>query len=246
MPEPALTTCTSRPRPARGIVVVNSPGANSISVAELAMAQILALARKLPRRRRLDEARRLGQEKLHGGGDSRQGSGARRPGPHRPGRGRRARAFEMMVIAHDPFVAPRCRGARDCHGVARQSVRRGGLPVAPSAVDGERGTSSTPIGWPGARRDPHRQHRARRPDRRRRARVAAIQTGHVGGAALDTKRSRRRTRRCRSCRRSWPVRILPRPPARARSWSADTISTLRDFLKDGTIRNSVNFPPTPR
>ena len=33
---------------ARGIVVVNSPGANSISVAELAMAPILALARKLP------------------------------------------------------------------------------------------------------------------------------------------------------------------------------------------------------
>ena len=26
----------------------------------------------------------------------------------------------------------------------------------------------------------------------------------------------------------------------------DTISTLRDFLKDGTIRNSVNFPPTPK
>ena len=33
---------------ARNIVVMNAPGANSISVAELAMAQILALARKLP------------------------------------------------------------------------------------------------------------------------------------------------------------------------------------------------------
>ena len=30
----------------RGIVVMNAPGANSISVAELAMAQILALARR--------------------------------------------------------------------------------------------------------------------------------------------------------------------------------------------------------
>src|SRR5829696_8699094 len=33
---------------ARGIVVMNAPGANSISVAELAMAQLLSLARKLP------------------------------------------------------------------------------------------------------------------------------------------------------------------------------------------------------
>src|SRR5262245_34717482 len=33
---------------ARGIVVMNAPGANSISVAELAMAQLLALARKIP------------------------------------------------------------------------------------------------------------------------------------------------------------------------------------------------------
>ena len=32
----------------RNIVVMNAPGANSISVAELALAQILALARKLP------------------------------------------------------------------------------------------------------------------------------------------------------------------------------------------------------
>ena len=33
---------------ARGIVVMNAPGANSISVAELTMALLLALARKIP------------------------------------------------------------------------------------------------------------------------------------------------------------------------------------------------------
>src|SRR5262245_27157861 len=33
---------------ARGILVMNAPGANTISVAELAMAQLLALARRLP------------------------------------------------------------------------------------------------------------------------------------------------------------------------------------------------------
>jgi phosphoglycerate dehydrogenase-like enzyme len=33
---------------ARGIVVMNAPGANSVSVAELAMALVLALARHIP------------------------------------------------------------------------------------------------------------------------------------------------------------------------------------------------------
>src|SRR5882757_6245115 len=33
----------------RGIVVMNTPGANSVAVAELAIAQMLTLARQLPR-----------------------------------------------------------------------------------------------------------------------------------------------------------------------------------------------------
>ena len=78
---------------ARGIVV-ELTGREQHLGRGAAMAQILALARKLPRRRRLDEARRLGQEKLHGGGDSRQGlAGLGRIGL---AVARRARAFEMI------------------------------------------------------------------------------------------------------------------------------------------------------
>ena len=47
---------------ARGILVVNAPGANSISVAEHACALMLALARIGPRRRSGDEGRQVGKE----------------------------------------------------------------------------------------------------------------------------------------------------------------------------------------
>ena len=72
---------------ARGIVVMNAPGANSISVAELTMALMLALARKIPGRRRVDEAGQVGQEELSRRRGARQGPRARRPRPHRPGSG---------------------------------------------------------------------------------------------------------------------------------------------------------------
>src|SRR5690606_29520660 len=53
---------------ARGIVVLNAPGANSISVAELTMALLLALARKIPaadasmKRGEWDKKRFVGEE----------------------------------------------------------------------------------------------------------------------------------------------------------------------------------------
>ena len=48
VPAPASTTSTSPAASARGVLVVNAPGANSISVAELACALMLSLARPIP------------------------------------------------------------------------------------------------------------------------------------------------------------------------------------------------------
>ncbi len=47
-PAPASTTSTSPAASGRGVLVVNAPGANSISVAEHACALMLALARMVP------------------------------------------------------------------------------------------------------------------------------------------------------------------------------------------------------
>ena len=121
---------------ARGIVVMNAPGANSISVAELAMAQMLSLARKLPA---ADASMKQGKwDKKSFLGEEVRGKVLGLAGLGRIGQevARRAQAFEMTVIAHDPFIGREvARGTRHRAGVAGRSVRASGLPVAPHAVD---------------------------------------------------------------------------------------------------------------
>src|SRR6185437_11075869 len=90
---------------ARGILVVNTPGANSVSVAEHAWALLLALARAVPaadramKEARWDKKRFLGTELR---GKTLGVAGLGRIGQEVA---TRARAFGMRVVAHDPFIA---------------------------------------------------------------------------------------------------------------------------------------------
>src|SRR5688572_5441057 len=89
----------------RGIVVMNAPGANSISVAELALGQMLALARHLPA---ADAAMKQGKwEKKKFLGEELRDKTLGLAGLGRIGQevARRAAAFGMRLIAHDPFIS---------------------------------------------------------------------------------------------------------------------------------------------
>lgn len=88
----------------RGIAVLNAPGGNTVSTAELAFALLLGVARKLPaadhsiREGHWDRKSHRGTQ-LHGKtlgivGAGRIGSAV----------GRRAKAFGMKVIVHDPYL----------------------------------------------------------------------------------------------------------------------------------------------
>ncbi|HEX6323322.1 MAG TPA: phosphoglycerate dehydrogenase [Vicinamibacterales bacterium] len=90
---------------ARGVLVVNAPGANSVSVAELAMAMMLSLARHTPA---ADHAMKDGRwEKKAFAGIELRGKTLGLVGFGRIGQevARRAQAFEMRVVAHDPFLS---------------------------------------------------------------------------------------------------------------------------------------------
>jgi len=90
---------------ARGIVVMNAPGANSISVAELALGQMLALARHLPA---ADAAMKQGKwEKKKFLGEELRDKTLGLAGLGRIGQevARRAASFDMRLIAHDPFIS---------------------------------------------------------------------------------------------------------------------------------------------
>ena len=90
----------------RGIVVTNTPGSNAASVAEHALALMLALARSIPQ---LNAALHAGRwEKSGAGGVELRGKTLGLIGLGRVGAevARRARALEMRVLAHDPYLRP--------------------------------------------------------------------------------------------------------------------------------------------
>lgn len=89
---------------ARGVVVLNTPTASSIAVAELTMAMMLALARKIVP---ADRSVKAGQwEKSAFGGHELFGKTLGLIGFGRIGRevAQRAAAFGMAVVAYDPYV----------------------------------------------------------------------------------------------------------------------------------------------
>src|SRR5436305_6952679 len=88
-----------------GIAVMNTPGANAVAVAEHTLALMLALARHLTR---ADATTRAGKwEKKSLQGTELRGKTLGVVGLGRIGVevAKRARAFGMKVIAHDPFVS---------------------------------------------------------------------------------------------------------------------------------------------
>lgn len=88
-----------------GIAVMNTPGANAVAVAEHTLALMLALARHIVR---ADTTTRAGKwEKKSLQGTELRGKTLGIIGLGRIGMevAKRAKAFEMKLIAHDPFVA---------------------------------------------------------------------------------------------------------------------------------------------
>lgn len=87
-----------------GVVVVNTPTGNTIAAAEHAIAMLLALARRIPLADAALKAGRWVKREATGRQVYRKTLGL--VGLGKIGRevAQRARAFEMTVIAHDPFV----------------------------------------------------------------------------------------------------------------------------------------------
>jgi D-3-phosphoglycerate dehydrogenase len=89
----------------KGIAVMNTPGANAVAVAEHTLGLMLALARHLCRANELTKAGKWEKKSLQG--TELRGKTLGIVGLGRIGMevARRAKAFGMTVIAHDPFVS---------------------------------------------------------------------------------------------------------------------------------------------
>ncbi len=90
----------------RGIVVMNTPGANAVAVAELTLGLMIAMARAIPRANASMHAAKWDKKSLQG--SELRGKTLGIVGCGRIGLevARRARAFGMNLIGYDPFIAP--------------------------------------------------------------------------------------------------------------------------------------------
>jgi len=225
--------------------VVNAPGANSISVAEHAWALMLALARSVPAADRAMKDKRW--EKQRFVGTELRGKTLGIAGLGRIGQevAQRARAFGMRVVAHDPYIAK---------DIAN------GLGVELMALDDVCAAADyLTLHLPVTVETRHLFNRERFATCKRGVRIvntargelvdesalrAAIDDGTVAAAALDVFQQEPPS--------DWSLAQLPQviatPHIAASTEEAqelvgtETAATVRDFLRDGIVRNAVNFP----
>jgi D-3-phosphoglycerate dehydrogenase len=230
---------------ARGIVVMNAPGANSISVAELTLALLLSLARKIPA---ADASMKQGVwDKKSFLGEEVRGKTLGLAGLGRIGQevARRARAFEMNVVAHDPFINASI--ARDlrielvtfdelCQRADFLSLHMPSTPQTRHAFDAARLAH--------CKRGLRIINTARGDLIDEKALADAIESGHIGGAALDVYESE--PTKDQRLQKLPQVVASPHIAASTREGQelvgVETATALRDYLKTGVIRNAVNFP----
>jgi D-3-phosphoglycerate dehydrogenase len=230
---------------ARGILVMNAPGANSISVAEHAFALMLSLARSVPAadagmKRGVWDKKKLTGIELRGKTLGVVGLG--RIGQEVASR---AAGFGMTVIAHDPFIAEQVAAALGiqlnslddlCAAADYISLHLPATPETRKLFNADR--------FARCKRGVRIVNTARGELIDEAALAAAIKDGHVGGAGLDVFEIEPPA--------DWGLAQLPQvvatPHIAASTQEAqeqvgiETAAAVRDYLVDGVIRNAVNFP----
>ena len=230
---------------ARGVLVVNSPGANSISVAEHTLALMLALARLVPA---ADRAMKEGRwEKKRFLGNELRGKTLGVAGLGRIGQevAQRARPFGMRLVAHDPYISAEVAASLGVELLTLDALCETAdyitlhLPLTSETKhlfdDGRFARCK-----PGLRL----VNTARGELIDEAALQRAIERGIVEGAGLDVFE--------REPPADWALARLPQivaTPHIAASTEeaqelvgAETAETVRDFLRAGVVRNAVNFP----
>src|SRR6185369_5243846 len=229
----------------RGIVVMNAPGANSISVAELAVALMLALARHVPA---ADAAMKQGKwEKKKFLGEEVREKTLGLAGLGRIGQevARRAAAFGMRLVAHDPFVSEAVAAGLGVELMSLDDVFAKADYVSlhlPSTPQTKRFVNAERLAK--ARKGLRIVNTARGDLIDEAALADAIESGQIGGAALDVFDKEPTV----DHRLQMLPQVVATPHIAASTREGqelvgvETAAALRDFLRDGIIRNAVNFP----
>ena len=229
----------------RGILVMNTPGGNAVSVAEHSFALMLGLARAVPQANASTQAGKW--EKSAFSGTELRGKTLGLVGLGRVGTevARRARGLEMKVLAYDPYVT--ADAARE---VEVKLVTLDELLQKSDVVSLHTSLSAATEKMIDAAAIAKMKKGARLINCARgelideAALAEALKSGHLAGAGLDTF--------ALEPPKGSPLIGLPKliatphiagSTAEAQEEVGTAIALqVRDYLKDGLIRNAVNMP----
>jgi D-3-phosphoglycerate dehydrogenase len=228
----------------RGVIVMNSPGGNLVSTAELAMTLLLSVARNIPQ---ADAAMKAGKwDRKSFAGAELQGKRLGVVGLGRIGRevASRARAFGMEVTAFDPFVAPAVAESLHVRLCSFDEILEGSdfITLHTTLTRDTRhllGRDAFARIKPGVRI----VNAARGELIEDEALLAALESGRVAGAALDVHTQEPPV----DWRLAKHPRVVATPHLGASTQEAqervgtDIAVQVRDFLKGGVIQQAVNF-----
>ncbi len=228
-----------------GIVVMNTPGANAVAVAEITLGLMISMARSIPRANSTTHDAKWEKKSLQG--TELRGKTLGIVGLGRVGLevARRARSFGMELIGYDPFIAPVIARENQVKLLPLDEIFKQSdyltLHVGlTSQTEGMINASSIQLMKPGIRI----VNCARGELVVEEALAEAIRSGHVSGAALDVFRKE-------------PLKdspffgldnVLLSPHIAGSTDEAQEAigiqlaKQVRDYLKLGVVQNAVNLP----
>ena len=228
-----------------GILVLNSPGANSISVAEHTCALILTLGRSIAR---ADADMKRGawtKQELLGTELWRKTLGLVGLGRIGQEVTSRAQAFGMRILAHDPYISEEIARNLNVELVSLDELcaQSDFLSLhVPSSVDTFNMFDANRLSKckPGLRLI----NTARGSLIDEAALADAIESGHIGGAGLDvfSQEPPAETRLTRLPEVVATPHIAGSTEEAQELVGVEAAASVRDYLRLGIIRNAVNFP----
>lgn len=229
----------------KGVLVVNAPGANSIAVAEQALALMLSLARSVPA---ADQAMKAGKwEKKKFMGTELRNKVLGVAGLGRIGQevAFRAKSFGMTIIAYDPYISADVAASLGielksldelCASADYLTLHMPSTAETKNSFNDER--------FAKCKKGIRIINTARGDLIDEAALVRAIESGIVGGAGLDVFQKEPPV--------EWSLpqlaKVVATPHLAASTEEAqeqvglDTANAVRDYLAKGVVRNAVNFP----
>jgi D-3-phosphoglycerate dehydrogenase len=233
------------PATRKGIAVMNTPGANAVAVAELTLGLMLTMARFIPRANELMHAGKWEKKSLQGTELRGKTLGIVGLGKIGLEVAKRARAFGMEIIGHDPFVSAaiakdggiKLAGLDDVYAAADYLALHVGLtPQTQNMINAE--------SLKKMKRGVRLVNCARGELVHESALAAALQEGQVAAAALDVFEN--------EPLKNSPLQkmdnvILTPHIAGSTNEAQEAVGQqialqVKEYLKHGVIQNAVNVP----